>query len=265
MDRSRTLSAALFLSLAVAGCSASHSVGDDAAVRTDAASGDDGGVPCGTALCTGGETCCGGCPGDPPLGCFAGGCPPVACPFEWTVCEDALRDGRAGEPCDFEGECGEGASCCSATARCEAGALVRERDCAPGCFACASNADCEGTEFCDFSVHGCDGPGACTPRPTGCPEDCPGVCACDGTTHCNACSANAAGASVARPGACEAIECTPQDAHGQGECALFLGYRWNGTTCEGIGGCSCVGADCAELYGSPDECAADHAACAVDL
>ena len=26
--------------------------------------------------------------------------------------------------------------------------------------------------------------------------------------------------------------------------------RWNGSACEGIGGCSCVGADCAELPGA---------------
>jgi hypothetical protein len=36
-----------------------------------------------------------------------------------------------------------------------------------------------------------------------------------------------------------------------------LGIKWNGTTCEGIAGCECVGADCDRLYDTFDECQAD--------
>jgi len=54
---------------------------------------------------------------------------------------------------------------------------------------------CGADEWCDLP-NGCGGPdaqGVCKKRPQGCPEDCPGVCGCDGKQYCNACGANAAG------------------------------------------------------------------------
>ncbi len=51
------------------------------------------------------------------------------------------------------------------------------------------------------------------------------------------------------------------DAQGEGMCAMYMGLAWDGSNCIGISGCSCVGADCDELYDSPDECQADHADC----
>lgn len=42
--------------------------------------------------------------------------------------------------------------------------------------------------------------GVCRPRPTECPQDCPGVCGCDGYFYCNECVAYQAGIDV-HPGA----------------------------------------------------------------
>ncbi|UJR82168.1 hypothetical protein [Sandaracinus amylolyticus] len=257
MTRLCSFVALVVLALASA-CSESHSITGDAAVRVDA------GARCGDEVCAIDEVCCPGCPGEAPLGCTPGGCPPIACPGGWTRCEDALAGGASGDPCSFGGACEADEGCCARTARCSSGALVLERECGPGCSACASSADCDAESYCDFTALGCHGPGSCMPRPSGCPEDCPGVCACDGTTHCNACIANAAGASVARPGACDAPGCEAQDARGEGACLLFLGYAWNGAACTGISGCQCIGADCDELYPSPDACSAARAGCLAD-
>jgi len=264
---SALLSFAILAALALPACSSSHS-GDDAGNVPDGLVPIDGSlrpdVPsmgCGGATCESGEICCSGCPGDPPLGCFEGGCPPIACPAVWLSCDDALIAGTNGDRCEFDEGCSVNEGCCSSFASCADGILRVEQDCAPGCFACASNEDCDADAFCDFGSLGCGGPGTCLPRPTACDADCPGVCSCDGDTFCNACGANAEGASVARDGACDETGCGAQDARGSGACALFLGYRWDGASCTGIGGCSCVGVDCDALYESPEMCERAHAEC----
>jgi hypothetical protein len=64
--------------------------------------------------------------------------------------------------------------------------------------------------FCDYPEQmACgagDATGICTPRPTACSKDCPGVCGCDGKSHCNACEANRAGTDVQPMGACPEVE-----------------------------------------------------------
>ncbi|KYF60369.1 hypothetical protein BE08_37780, partial [Sorangium cellulosum] len=60
-------------------------------------------------------------------------------------------------------------------------------------------------EYCDFPDDSCgtfDTVGQCAVRPGGCPEDCPGVCGCDGNFYCNACSAQQAGVDVSTSIAC---------------------------------------------------------------
>lgn len=260
---------ALLSALAMSACSSSHNGDEDGGVRPDGSILPDGGgrpdVPsmaCGDETCEASEICCAGCPGAPPLGCFAGGCPPIACPEEWTVCEAALVGATAGEPCSFEGSCSEDEGrCCSRFVECDDGALRFETACAPGCFACASNDDCASGSYCDFEALGCGGPGTCLPRPDACTDDCPGVCSCDGETFCNACDAHVEGQSVAHLGSCGEPTCEAQDARAEGECALFLGYVWDGESCRGIGGCTCVGSDCDTLSPSMEECEGLHAVC----
>jgi hypothetical protein len=52
--------------------------------------------------------------------------------------------------------------------------------------------------FCDYDDGSAvcgqgDIQGICTPRPSNCTEDCPGVCGCDSKPYCNACKAHQAG------------------------------------------------------------------------
>jgi hypothetical protein len=65
---------------------------------------------------------------------------------------------------------------------------------------------CEGTDWCDYDDGGlcgnADGSGVCRPRPQGCPEDCPGVCGCDGKFYCNACTANTNGVDISGDTSC---------------------------------------------------------------
>jgi hypothetical protein len=60
---------------------------------------------------------------------------------------------------------------------------------------------------------------------------------------------------------CDAFLCAPQRVRAVGPCALFLGYHWDGRSCRPLSGCSCEGADCAELYATVEECEADRATC----
>ncbi|WP_437729865.1 hypothetical protein [Sorangium sp. So ce1335] len=68
-----------------------------------------------------------------------------------------------------------------------------------------SGGTCGADEYCDFPDDSCatfDTVGQCAGRPGVCPADCPGVCGCDGTFYCNACSAQQAGVDVSTSTAC---------------------------------------------------------------
>lgn len=70
-----------------------------------------------------------------------------------------------------------------------------------------SGGTCDATQVCVWADGSCgatDGQGVCEPRPGGCPEDCPGVCGCDGQFYCNACIARAAGVDVSANASCTA-------------------------------------------------------------
>lgn len=48
--------------------------------------------------------------------------------------------------------------------------------------------------------------------------------------------------------------CAPMDVEGEGGCDAVLGYRFDGSECRSISGCSCEGDDCRKLYKSADRC-----------
>ena len=76
---------------------------------------------------------------------------------------------------------------------------------------CITNDECPPSEYCAFAPGECGPrpvPGHCEPRPDGCPEDCPGVCGCDGVTYCNECFAAQAGVGFTTdPDVCGPLPC----------------------------------------------------------
>jgi len=56
-------------------------------------------------------------------------------------------------------------------------------------------------------------------------------------------------------------KCEAQMAMGVGACEAIIGVFWDGADCVTIGGCSCVGEDCADAYESPELCTFAHRGC----
>ena len=67
---------------------------------------------------------------------------------------------------------------------------------------CSEARPCPGGMYCVYSGT-CGGMGTCMPISDFCPEDCPGVCGCDGDRYCNACLASRARVDVDPDGSCE--------------------------------------------------------------
>lgn len=75
-------------------------------------------------------------------------------------------------------------------------------------------APCPEGEVCIFPEGSCgadDSGGTCTVPPEVCSDLAMPVCGCDRVTYENPCSATAAGASIAREGACEQVSCDRRD------------------------------------------------------
>ena len=197
---------------------------------------------CGTAVCLGGT--CG--LSYPPCVSQDGGTGTVIC------------GGFGGKPCPGSGSCLD----------------IPNDGCNPG----SGGADCPGQCVCQVAA-------TCTPNSTW--DGSPDVCACvpvDAGSQCQAdseCPAVGAPCQLCPDGVsancpqslclsgqcsvhwtgCPSVSCAPQDAQGVGMCAMFLGYVWDGKSCQGIGGCSCQGADCKALYGDPGVCKQAYAGC----
>ncbi len=80
---------------------------------------------------------------------------------------------------------------------------------------------CGAGEFCDFAPEAncgfADQTGTCRVQPEVCTREYRPVCGCDGLTYGNPCTANAAGVSIAREGACEWCQSDDECPHGRCE------------------------------------------------
>jgi len=226
----------------------------------------DGGVPdggsCGGATCGAGDQCCPSCAPDEAFCLPAGSgvaCPDILCPPPSTC---------GGELCDTA----PGTACCDDGCGGELCPLV-DGTCPPSPFDCpppptCADGSCAPTDICCDNP--CDGSTFCSPAGAGCPVfDCPPPPICGSATCAPGefCCSDCGGGEFCSAGGCPAAPCPPpepcaaQDARGDGLCDAFFGYAWNGSSCTGISGCSCVGTDCSSLYMDPASCAAEHAAC----
>lgn len=125
--------------------------------------------------------------------------------------DSATDTGTGGEACGPV-TCAAGQVCCNAScgiclAPGESCPAIACADGGPGEIYCGTAGldPCPGDMFCDYGPSCGEGDegGICRPPPSTCPEDCPGVCGCDGLPYCNSCLANAAGTSApAETGPC---------------------------------------------------------------
>lgn len=171
---------------------------------------------------------------------------------------DAGPDPDAGDACGDE-TCGPTETCCVGCGderSCTSEATCPVVSCE---VTCSATEPCLGDTFCETAEDAC-GEGTCKPRPSDCPDDCPGVCGCDGGDYCNACQARSGGTDVASTGSCTPPPCEAMDARGEGLCDVTLGFAYDGGRCVGIH-CTCVGTDCDSLYGSSEDCEAAYAPC----
>lgn len=189
------------------------------------------------------------------LGCVDAG--PPACTFpDGRVCPVGQRC-RAPDGCNTCTCSRDGTLACTEIACVDAGpppdAPTRT---------CRTSSDCPRTMMCE-GPPGCDTPWTCVPL-HGCTADVAPFCACDGTTFYGSSSCPGRpyrARSICGPAVDAGVSCVPQDARAEGACDLFLGYAWNGVTCVSLGGCRCVGVDCASISRDPAVCRARAAAC----
>jgi hypothetical protein len=261
-----------FLSiLGLAACGKVH-LGDHDSGVIDPEDGGQGPIVCGDAICEEGLVCCNASCGlcaAPDQGCAA------------IECQDGCTsnaDCDPGQFCEWAGACGpiepghtgvctDSPDACipeiSPTCGCDGATYQSACDARSNGVSVAHDGPCE--------VDGCAAQDARADDPT-CPaffgyawngEGCDGIggCNCVGTDcdqlYSDQSECEAAHAMCAR--------CGPQDAIGVGDCFLSFGIRWNGASCESVGGCECVGTECMSLYTSVEACQSDRADCGERL
>ncbi len=60
---------------------------------------------------------------------------------------------------------------------------------------------------------------------------------------------------------CEAMDAVGGPDENGNMCRCMIGWAWNGSSCTGLGGCVCVGADCDKLTDTQEACEARHSGC----
>ncbi len=157
--------------------------------------------------------------------------------------------------------CAAGEYCCNASCNL----------CAPqgaGCTTIACAPEQCGDVTCGLGEQCCSPEcGYCGPIGEECPDiDCAPVGQPCGNVVCGpgqTCCDAACGLCADSPMQCSGMvscKCAPQDAYGQGPCAAFLGYKWDGGQCVGISGCTCTGSECDQVW-NYDTCIKEHAEC----
>ncbi|MCB9588973.1 MAG: hypothetical protein H6718_26410 [Polyangiaceae bacterium] len=85
---------------------------------------------------------------------------------------------------------------------------------------------------------------------------------CDGECCDEACSVCMRSGDVCEE-MCVIGRCSGLVAQAVGECNDSLGFRWTGSGCEELIGCTCEGTHCFALYASLDACESYNAECVV--
>ncbi|MEQ9079276.1 MAG: Kazal-type serine protease inhibitor domain-containing protein [Sandaracinaceae bacterium] len=255
-----SLAMAFACSALMAACGGQVHVGDD----DGGARRDSGATACGRVVCGAGLECC---------NASCGICAPPGTACTTIACED---------PCTTNADCGAGDYC-----QLTEGACSGDGVCVPRPEACdlglAPVCGCDGVTYgnaCEAAAAGAAllHSGQCSTSECA-PQDARGEGACDALVgvawdgarcrELSGCSCVGADCGVYGAGEVERCErdhaacrsCAPQDARGEGACAAILGVAWDGASCATIGGCECIGADCADLYDDEMACAAAYAHC----
>jgi hypothetical protein len=135
----------------------------------------------------------------------------------------------------------------------------------PRKFCCFEDSQCGPGFECGGAVCAASGEGRCEPVPS--PGSCWDDSDCKRGQRCEGESICPCGVFCLlpdRPGECVS-RCAADDAAGKGLCKMLHGFKWTGTACQAVVGCSCVGSDCDELSRTLADCESLHRLCLIKV